>query len=82
MLVFQREPVKKKRYRTEQTVAALKKAEMGMAVSDLIRQLKQVLKGEVFREARFLINNGMSVADVAAHLGIGRSTLYRYLQAA
>jgi DNA invertase Pin-like site-specific DNA recombinase len=43
---------------------------------------KRVLNGEEFREARFLIHSGMSVANVAEHLGIGRSTLYRYLQAA
>lgn len=41
---------------------------------------KPVLNGEALREARFLISDGMSVADAAQHFGIGRSTLYRYLQ--
>ena len=31
--------MKKKRYSTEQIVAILKQAEMGLAVSDLIRQI-------------------------------------------
>lgn len=31
--------MKKKRYSTEQIVAALKQAEMGMSVADLIRQM-------------------------------------------
>jgi putative transposase len=31
--------MKKKRYSTEQIVATLKQAEMGLAVSDLIRQI-------------------------------------------
>ena len=40
---------------------------------------RPVLDGETFREALFLRSEGMSVPDIAAHLGVGRSTLYRYL---
>lgn len=43
---------------------------------------KPALSGEAFREARFLIRKGMSVTDTAHHIGVGRSTLYRYLKAA
>jgi len=35
----------------------------------------------MLKEARFLIRYGMSVTDAATQLGIGSSTLYRYLQA-
>ena len=42
---------------------------------------KPALNGEEFREALFLIGNGMSISDTARHMGIGRSTLYRYLNA-
>lgn len=40
---------------------------------------KPALNGEEFREAQYLIRQGMSISDTAHHLGIGRSTLYRYV---
>ena len=40
---------------------------------------RRVLDGETFREALFLKSRGMSVPDIAADIGVGRSTLYRYL---
>lgn len=39
------------------------------------------LNGEELREALFLIAKGQSVTSTANQLGIGRSTLYRYLAA-
>ncbi len=41
-----------------------------------------VLNGEELVEAMFLVGNGQSVSDTALQLGIGRSTLYRYLTGA
>lgn len=40
---------------------------------------KRVLDSEELREAMFLVGEGMSVTDTANQIGIGRSTLYRYL---
>ena len=40
---------------------------------------KPLLDGETFREALYLVRSGMSVSEAAKHIGIGRSTLYRYL---
>ncbi len=40
---------------------------------------RPAMDGETFREALFLKDQGMSVPDVATHIGVGRSTLYRYL---
>ena len=40
---------------------------------------KPAIDGETLREARFLIESGMSVENSAAQIGVGRSTLYRYL---
>ncbi|MEM8987295.1 MAG: recombinase family protein [Pseudomonadota bacterium] len=37
------------------------------------------LDGEAFMEALFLIKSGMSVESTALQIGVGRSTLYRYL---
>ncbi|KPM22447.1 hypothetical protein AAJ72_11130 [Citromicrobium sp. RCC1885] len=37
------------------------------------------LSGEELQEALFLIRNGLSVPATARQLGIGRSTLYRYI---
>lgn len=34
---------------------------------------------EILREALYLINSGMKVKDTASQIGVGRSTLYRYL---
>ena len=41
---------------------------------------KPALDGETFKEARFLMKEGMSVPKTARHIGVGRSTLYRYLK--
>ena len=41
---------------------------------------RPALDGETFREALFLINQGMSVPEVATHVGVSRSTLYRYMK--
>lgn len=38
-----------------------------------------VLTGEMLREALHLITLGMGVKDAALQIGVGRSTLYRYL---
>lgn len=40
---------------------------------------KPALDGETLREALYLISNGMRVIDTANQIGVGRSTLYRYL---
>jgi DNA invertase Pin-like site-specific DNA recombinase len=40
---------------------------------------KPALNGEEFHEALFLIDGGLCVEKTARQLGIGRSTLYRYL---
>ena len=40
---------------------------------------RPAIDGETFREALFLKSQGMSVPDVATHIGVGRSTMYRYL---
>lgn len=40
---------------------------------------RPVLNGEELCEALSLVRNGMTVSDVANHLKIGTSTLYRYL---
>lgn len=42
---------------------------------------KPALDGEALREAMFLIDRGMSVSAAARQIGVGRSTLYRYLAA-
>lgn len=41
---------------------------------------KPALNGEQFMEALFLIDEGMRVGEVAKHMGISRSTMYRYLR--
>ena len=40
---------------------------------------KPALNGEELHEALFLIGQGMSVPDTAIQMGVGRSTMYRYL---
>lgn len=40
---------------------------------------KPVLSPEELHEAVYLIGQGMSVTDTASQIGVGRSTLYRYL---
>ena len=40
---------------------------------------RRALDGETFREALFLKSQGMKAPDIAADIGVGRSTLYRYL---
>ncbi|MEM8987401.1 MAG: recombinase family protein [Pseudomonadota bacterium] len=60
----------------ERTRAGMKAAkERGVQIGR-----KRALNGEQFLEARFLLNEGKRVSDVAKHMGIGRSTLYRYLR--
>ena len=41
---------------------------------------KPVLSDAKLRKAQHLVEHGMNVKDTAAHLGVGRSTLYRYLR--
>lgn len=40
---------------------------------------KPAMDGETFREALYLMQQGMSVSDTAKQMGVGRSTLYRYM---
>jgi len=40
---------------------------------------RPALNGEGLREALYMRRNGMKVPDIAAQLGVGRSTLYRYM---
>ena len=40
---------------------------------------RPALNGEELRKAIFLINGGMSIPDTAKQIGIGKSTLYRYM---
>lgn len=41
---------------------------------------KRALDGDSLREAMYLIGQGMRVEDAAEHVGVGRSTMYRYVQ--
>lgn len=41
---------------------------------------KPALDAQGVQEALYLIGQGMSVTDTARHVGVGRSTLYRYLR--
>ena len=41
---------------------------------------KRALDSHGFQEALYLIEQGMSVEDTAQHIGVGRSTLYRYVK--
>ena len=40
---------------------------------------RPALDGETFREALYLKSQGMTVPAIAADIGVGRSTLYRYM---
>jgi len=40
-----------------------------------------VMNGETLREASFLKTQGLTTAEAAQQIGVGRSTLYRYLAA-
>lgn len=40
---------------------------------------KPAMDGETFREALYLMQQGMSVSDTAQQMDVGRSTLYRYV---
>ena len=40
---------------------------------------RRALDGEEFREALYLLKRGMRIPNLADHMGVGRSTLYRYL---
>lgn len=43
---------------------------------------KRALSSDELHEARYLIGQGLSVPDTARQIGIGKSTLYRYLASA
>ncbi len=40
---------------------------------------KPAMDGETFRGALYLINHGMKIPQAAAQIGVGTSTLYRYV---
>ncbi|KCZ89732.1 recombinase family protein [Hyphomonas jannaschiana] len=40
---------------------------------------KPALDGEELREALFLLRRGMKVPELADHMGVGKSTMYRYI---
>lgn len=42
---------------------------------------RPALDGETYREALYLKAQGMTIPAIAADIGVGRSTLYRYLEA-
>ena len=80
--------MKKKRLSTEQIVAALKQAEMGLAVSDLIRQLgiyeqtfyrwkKQYggLQSEQVRELNQLVEENARLKKLVAELSLDKAVL-------
>ena len=80
--------MKKKRLSTEQIVAALKQAEMGLAVSDLIRQLgiseqtfyrwkKQYggLQWEQVRELKQLVEENGRLKKLVAELSLDKAVL-------
>ena len=80
--------MKKKRFSTEQIVAALKQAEMGLVVSDLIRQLgifeqtfyrgkKQYggLQSEQVRELKQLVEENGRLKKLVAELSLDRAVL-------
>ena len=79
---------KKKRFSTEQIVAVLKQAEMGLAVSDLIRQLgiseqtfyrwkKQYggLQSEQVLELKQLVEENGQLKKVVAELSLDKAVL-------
>ena len=80
--------MKKKRFSTEQIVAVLKQAEMGLAVSDLIRQLgiseqtfyrwkKQYggLQSEQVRELKQLVEEKGRLKKLVAELSLDKAVL-------
>jgi putative transposase len=94
MLVFRRISlgrkfaVKKKRYSTEQIVAALKQAEMGMAVTDLVRQLgisemtfyrwkKKYggLESDQVRELKQVLDENTRLKKLVAELSLDKAVL-------
>ena len=83
-----RSAIKKKRFSTEQIVAVLKQAEMGLAVSDLIRQLgiseqtfyrwkKQYggLQSEQVRELKQLVEEKGRLKKLVAELSLDKAVL-------
>jgi putative transposase len=80
--------MKKKRYSTEQIVAILKQAEMGLAVSDLIRQIgiseqtfyrwKKLyggLQSEQVRELKQLVDENTRLKKLVAELSLDKAVL-------
>ena len=80
--------MKKKRFSTEQIVAVLKQAEMGLAVSDIIRQLgiseqtfyrwkKQYggLQSEQVRELKQLVEENGRLKKLVAELSLDKAVL-------
>ena len=84
--------MKKKRFSTEQIVAVLKQAEMGLAVSDLIRQLgiseqtfyrwkKQYggLQSEQVRELKQLVEENGRLKKLVTELSLDKAVLQDFL---
>jgi putative transposase len=80
--------VKKKRYSTEQIVAALKQAEMGMSVADLIRQMgitEQTydrwkkkyggLESDQVRELKQVLEENTRLKKLVAELSLDKAVL-------
>ncbi len=80
--------MKKKRYSTEQIVAALKQAEMGMPVADLIRQLgitEQTyyrwknkyagLESDQVRELKQVLDENTRLKKLVAELSLDKAVL-------
>jgi len=80
--------VKKKRYSTEQIVSALKQAEMGMPVADLIRQMgitEQTyyrwkkkyggLESEQVRELKQVLDENTRLKKLVAELSLDKAVL-------
>ena len=80
--------MKKKRYSTEQIVAALKQAEMGMAVADLVRQLgisemtfyrwkKKYggLESDQVRELKQVLDENTRLKKLVAELSLDKAVL-------
>jgi putative transposase len=80
--------VKKKRYSTEQIVAALKQVEMGMSVADLIRQLgisEQTyyrwkkkyggLESDQVRELKQVLEENTRLKKLVAELSLDKAVL-------
>jgi putative transposase len=80
--------MKKKRYSTEQIVAALKQAEMGMSVADLIRQMgitEQTyyrwkkkyggLESDQVRELKQVLEENTRLKKLVAELSLDKAVL-------